>query len=184
MPGPLDSPHLETQPLHLSFRYSESEYVQAIRSHFANRLRLKSDIAVILGLAIIAAYFWNTGGMQTFVGVAGMGSLVLSAMLVGVFFVAPRRMFRRNPKLHDEYSLTFSDVGIRFHTAHIDSQLAWTLYTHVVVNANSYLLYYGESQFSVIPKRLLQSAEEQQQFEQFLARHIPKFTRRGKSPKP
>jgi hypothetical protein len=175
--------HPLNEPIHLAFRYSEREYVQAMRSHFATRLRLKWDIVVILILAICTGFFWNTEGMQTFVGVTGMGSLILSAMLVGVFFAAPRRMFRRNPKLRDEYSLTFSDEGIHFRTAHIDSQLAWTLYTHAIVNANSYLLYYGESQLSVIPKRLFQSTEQQLQFEQLLARHIPKITRRGKSPK-
>ena len=117
--------------------------------------------------------------MQTWAVVTGMGSLVLSTILVTVFFLVPRRIFRRNPKLHDEYSLTFSDEGIHFRTAHIDSQLAWTLYTNAVVSGNSYLLYYGESQLSIIPKRFFPSTDKREQFEQLLVRHLSKITRLG-----
>jgi hypothetical protein len=59
-------------------------------------------------------------------------------MLIAAYFMLPRRLFRRNPKLHDEYSLVFSDDGIRFRTSHIDSQLAWNLYSHVLMTADSY----------------------------------------------
>lgn len=177
------SPNSSSQSISLSFRYSESDYVQAMRTHFAARLRIKTDIAIILILAIIAAYYWNSEGMQTLVVITGMASLFLSTILITVFFIVPRRIFRRNPKLHDEYLLTFSDKGIHFRTAHIDSQLAWTLYTHAIVSANSYILYYGESQLSIIPRRLFPSTDQRERFEQLLARHIPRITRRSEPPK-
>ena len=179
MPNLLDSLPSQTEPITLSFRYSERDYVRALRTHYASRLRIKTDILVILVLAGSAAYFWNTEGMQMYVGVAGMGLVILSAMLIAAFFILPQRLFRRNPKLHDEYSLAFNDDGIHFRTAHVDSQLAWGLYSHALVDVNSYVLYYG-SQFSLIPTRTFKDPEQRQQFDQLISRHIPKITRKDK----
>lgn len=74
--------------------------------------------------------------------------------------------------------LTFSQEGIHFGRAHVDSQIQWSLYSRALVDAHSYVLYYGSRQFTVIPKRVFQSAEQQQIFEQLLTQHISEIVRR------
>jgi hypothetical protein len=100
-------------------------------------------------------------------------------ILIAAFMIIPPLAFRREPKFRDEYSLAFSPEGIRFRTAHIDSQLQWSMYSRAVVDAHSYVLYYGSRQFTVIPKRVFQNAEQLLAFEELLGERISQIVRRG-----
>src|SRR5207249_4891037 len=130
------------------------------------------------GLAGIGAYLWRSPDLHWL----GVGSVVVSAlfalMLVAAFTVIPRFTFRREPKFRDDYSITFSADVIHFRTAHIDSQLQWSMYSRALVDTHSYVLYYGTRQFTVIPKRVFQSPEQQQAFEQLLTQHVLQIIRR------
>ena len=161
-----------------SFRYSENDYVQAYRAHYRTRLRLPLDtVAIVLGMGI-GAWLWRTPARH-WLGVGCVAlSTVLLLMIVAAFTIIPRLLFRREPKFRDEYFLTFSPVGIHFRTDSIDSQLQWNLYSRVLVDAHSYVLYYGSTQFTVIPKRAFQDAEQQEAFERLLARHVSQIVRR------
>jgi hypothetical protein len=165
--------------VNLSFRYLEIDYVRALRAHYASRLRLRLDIIVAIGLAGMGAYLWRSPELHWL----GVGCVVLSLlfalMLVAAFTVIPRFTFRREPKFRDDYSLTFSAGGIHFRTAHIDSQLQWSMYSRALVDTHSYVLYYGTRQFTVIPKRVFQNPEEQQTFEKLLAEHVSQIVRRN-----
>ena len=107
------------------------------------------------------------------------GSAVFGVILVAAFLIIPPLAFGNDPKYHDEYSLTFSPEGIHFQTAQIDSNLEWTIYSRALVDAHSYLLYWGSRTFTVIPKRVFQNAEQQGAFDQLLVDHMPKVVRRG-----
>jgi hypothetical protein len=163
----------------LSFRYLERDYVRALRAHYASRLRLRLDIVVAIVLAGSGAYLWQSPGTHWL----GVGCMVVAGvfalMLVAAFTVIPPLAFRREPKFRDEYSLTFSPDGIHFRTAHIDSQLQWTMYSRALVDAYSYVLYYGSRQFTVIPKRVFKNPEDQQIFEKLLTGHVSHIVRRG-----
>jgi hypothetical protein len=164
--------------VNLKFRYLESDYARALRAHYASRLRLRLDIVVAIVLAGIGAYLWRSPDVHWL----GVGCVLVAAlfvlMLVAAFTVIPRIAFRREPKFRDDYALTFSPDGIHFRTAHIDSQLQWSMYSSALVDAHSYVLYYGSRQFTVIPKRVFQSAQDQQTFEQMLTQHVPQIVRR------
>ena len=162
----------------LSFRYQENDFVRAYRAHCLTRVRLPLDaFAVVLGIGI-GTYLWRIPAWHWW----GVGCVLLSAllilMLVAAFTVIPALVFRREPKFREEYSLTFSPDGIHFRTASIDSQLQWSLYSRALVDAHSYVLYYGSTQFTVIPKRVFQNAEQQQAFEQMLKQHVSQIAER------
>ncbi len=164
--------------VNLSFRYLESDYVRALRAHYASRLRLRLDIVVVVAMTAIGIYLWQSPSSRWF-GVAFVSIAALfSLMLVAAFAVIPPLVFRREPKFRDEYSLAFSSEGIHFRTAHIDSRLQWSMYSSALVDAHSYVLYYGTRQFTVIPKRVFQSSEQQQAFEQLLRQHVSEIVRR------
>ena len=162
----------------LSFRYLQSDYVKALRAHYASRLRLRVDVVVTLVLVGIGACLWRRPSLH-WLGVACVTmAVVFVLLLIAAFTVIPALAFRREPKFRDEYSLTFSEEGVHFRTTHIDSQLQWSLYSRALVDAYSYLLYHGARQFTVIPKRVFESAEQQQAFEQLLTRHVSRIVRR------
>jgi len=159
------------ETVNLSFRYAEEDYVRAMSAHYAARLRLPLDIAVIVGVAVFGAYEWRSGlhgfGI-TLLCVSGIFAL----MLVAAFAIIPRISFRSQPKLRDDYSLRFSPQGIHFRTAHIDSELQWGMYTSALVDAYSFILYYGSQQFTVIPKRVFPDVSQRQTFERLLAQNV------------
>ena len=87
--------------------------------------------------------------------------------------------FGNDPKYRDEYSLTFSREGIHFQTAKINSDLEWTIYSRALVDADSYLLYWSSRTFTVIPKRVFQNSEQQEEFERLLTERVEKVVRKS-----
>ncbi len=165
--------------IHLSFRYSERDFVQAMRAHFASRLRLKLDLAVAAGTALLGLYVWQSLNLPWY-GIPLLGlSALLVLLLVVAFGVIPGLIFRREAKFRDEYSLTFSPDGIHFCTAHIDSQLKWGMYSRALVDADSFILYYGSRSFTVIPKRVFENAEQLATFERLISQKIPEVSKKG-----
>jgi len=159
------------ETVNLSFRYAEQDYVRAMRAHYASHLRLPLDIAVVVGVAALGAYeSWSGshGFGITLLGVSG----VFALMLVAAFGIVPTIAFRSQLKFRDEYSLRFSPQGIHFRTAHIDSDLQWALYTGALIDAYSFILYYGSRQFTVIPKRVFQDVSQLQTFERLLKQNV------------
>ncbi len=164
--------------INLSFRYAERDYVRALRAHYASHLRLRLDIAVTVFLAGSGVYLWRSPSGHWLGLACVVIAIAFGLMLVAAFTIIPSLTFRREPKFRDDYSLTFSPEGIHFCTAHIDSQLQWSIYSRVLIDAHSYILYYGSRQFTVLPKRVFQSVEQQQAFEQLLTDHVLPIMRR------
>jgi len=162
----------------LSFRYTESDYARALRAHYVSHLRLRLDVVVILLTAGAGVYLLRSSGSR-WLGIASLvASGALALILVAAFAVMPPLIFRREPKFRDQYSLTFSSEGIHFRTEHIDSQLQWAVYSRAMIDAHSYVLYYGTRQFTVVPKRVFDSAEQRHAFEALLERSVPNILRR------
>lgn len=98
-------------------------------------------------------------------------------MLLLAFVVIPPIAFRREPKFRNDYSLTLSADGIHFRTAHIDSRVQWSLYSRALIDDHSFLLYHGSRDFTLIPRRVFQSVEQQQDCERLIAEKIPQIVR-------
>ncbi len=150
-----------------------------MRAHYASRLRLPLDIAVIVGLAVVGTYEWRSG-MHGFGLTLLCVSGIFALMLVAAFAVIPIIAFRSQPKFRDDYSLSFSPQGIHFRTSHIDSDLKWGMYTSALVDAYSFILYYGSQQFTVVPKRMFQDVLQRQAFEQLLLQNVSKVVDKTK----
>ena len=78
-------------------RYTEQDYVRAMRAHYASRLRLPLDIAAIVGVAVLVArevLSGSDGFGITLLSVSGIFAL----MLVAAFTIIPKITFRSQPK--------------------------------------------------------------------------------------
>jgi hypothetical protein len=164
--------------VHLSFRYSEQDYVRAMRAHLKSRLRLKVDIVVIVLAAGLGLYEWHSLDSPLWGVSLVLVSVVLALVLVVGFGIVPKMVFRGEPKFRDEYSLSFSGNGIHFQTAHINSQLEWSMYRRALVDAHSFVLYHGSRSFTVIPKRVFETPEHLANFERLISEKIPEISRR------
>jgi hypothetical protein len=163
--------------LTLSFRYSEQQYARAVRTHYASRLRLPLDILVTIALVVGGVYELRSGS-QSFGIFLLSAAGVFTLILIAAFVVIPKLAFRQ-PTLREHYSLTFSPEGIHFQTTDIDSQLQWKMYSHALIDKESFLLYYGSNQFTVIPKSAFQTAAEREAFERLLADKVSKVVNKS-----
>jgi len=165
--------------VNLSFRYAKSDIVRAMRLHYASRMRPRLDIVVAVGLALAGAYLLRSQDSHWSGVFAMCASAALILMLLAAFVILPPLAFRLEPKYRDDYSLIFSPEGIHFRTVHIDSQLQWSLYSRALVDAYSYILYSGSRTFSVIPRRVFESSEQERAFEELLAQHVGKIVKKS-----
>jgi hypothetical protein len=164
------------ESIQLTFKYTEEEYVSAVRFFLLRSKETLIRLGLTLGglcLALILLFSLLELELPLFLTISPLVLLGI-AIFHALFVRLPRRQFRGNPKFRDEYSLTFSDEGIRFKTRSIDSSVAWDLYTEVVENDRFYLLIYGKNiaSFSIVPKRSFRDSMQEAAFREMLGRHL------------
>ncbi len=164
---------MATPSISFSFSYLESDYVRALRAHYASYLRIWRDLLIIVVSGVGAAYLWRVPSLRWPAVALLCLSVAMAAILVAAFLIIPPWVFRRNPKLKGEFSFNISQEGIRYDTSHIATQLEWPLFTKALVDSYSYLLYWDSRAFIVIPKRVFQTIEQQRAFEELLSSCLP-----------
>lgn len=161
-----------SEKISIKYRVNLDEYISACRLHFAHTLQTKRDIIGatigIVGGAALWKYVGYASLGATLMGVSG----VLIAVLLFANFILPRMWYRQEPKFRDEILLTFSEDAIWFTVKQGESRLEWQFYKKILENDKTYLLYYGNRLFSVIPKRAFHNDEEEEFFRDLLRRKI------------
>jgi hypothetical protein len=168
--------HSANEVVQISFKYSEEEYLAAIRFYFWHSKTLlgRAIVAYVLlsaGLVVLVAWmgfpvpFWFYPALVAIAGVA---------LFQGFVVDRPRTYFQCDPKFRDDYYLTFSDAGIEFHTQNMSSMTAWNFYSGVVENDSFYILIYGKNihSLSIVPKRAFQNSDQDTTFRQILRRNV------------
>ncbi|MBI1878388.1 MAG: YcxB family protein [Chloroflexi bacterium] len=155
----------------LQFQYTEAEYVAAVHSYYNRTFHMRTYIIALSVVLLAGLYLWfSTGEAVMFFGVSVFLLIVATPLIF--YFVTPRTVFRREPNFHNIYTLRFTEDGLEFKTENVNSKLDWKLYRQVWENKAFYLLFYGERLFTVIPKRVFESAAQERQFRELLQRHI------------
>ena len=172
----MDQSLRQADTVRLSFRYTEKEYLDAIRFYFWRSKELLVRLVVScllfsLGLLLINAwlgFFIPVWADVILMFIAGLG------FFHGYVIDLPRGYFRGDPKFRDEYNLTFSEDGIQFKTQNINSSIAWNLYTRVIENDSFYIMVYGKNihSLSIIPKRVFRDSQQERAFRELLRRNI------------
>src|SRR5262245_25498885 len=115
-------------PVEATFTFTRQEYVLAIRRHYKSVLNIPRDIVVGVGavgvglfLALSSIVGWVAWPMVAF-------GATLLLMVVFAIFLLPTLIFNSQPKLKDQYRLSFSDEGIGFKTKDVDARLEWSMY--------------------------------------------------------
>ncbi len=161
------------EPIHLKFRYTEADWVAAMRLHFRQTLKLRRDLAAAIVIGFLGFAFGASYGFTMLLPWVLAGGAALVVLLVAAaWYVVPGWSFQRSPKLHDEYDLLFSEEGIDFRIAHVGSKFDWTRYRGYLADESCWLLYYGKATFTAIPKRLFPTAEDAQGFAQLIQRKL------------
>jgi hypothetical protein len=164
------------EPISLRFKYTEEEYIAAVRLYMMRSadFKVRVAIAALYAVGCISLFWWLGFDFDSSVILLFIFASCLPFFIAFMhLFVLPRQRFRSDPKFRDEYLLEFSDDGIHFMTSEIDSLLQWSVYSKVIEDERFYLLVYGRHMISVIPKRAFQSAAQEEAFDQLLRRKLP-----------
>lgn len=168
-----------SETVQLRFKYSEQEYTAAVRAYMLHTPEVLIRVGVFLSLLSFGIFMFFVSAMGVPASLLWAAATFL-AVGAALFFGAPKRRFRAEPKFRDEYFLEFSDEGIHLHTANIDSKVNWGLYTRFLEDENYYLLVYGKYMMSVIPKRAFTDARQEARFRELLRRNLtPRLKAKG-----
>ncbi|MDQ3368699.1 MAG: YcxB family protein [Myxococcota bacterium] len=152
------------EPITLRFQYTEPEYRDAVRRHFARRLRPRRDLGVaVLGLAGSAVMFATGAGSPWIAGGLGAAAGFLLLVLAVAFWWMPGHWWRTQPKLHTAYQLELDDEGLAFRTGEVESKLRWSFYDRLVSDDCWHFLYYGPN-FTALPRRAFADREAEHRF--------------------
>lgn len=165
------------QPVQLRFTYTEAEYLNA------SRLLVLRHTNIVLRLAVMFVLLYAGGIclallLPEYIFPISMIALMIPVFVTTVFYKAlvdmPKKYFRRNDNVREEFLLTFSDDGVWLRTSRIDSKMAWSLYTRVLENSSMYVVVYGKDarMMTAVPKRVFKSAQEEVEFRNLLRLHV------------
>jgi hypothetical protein len=161
-----------SESVELHFRYTEGEYVSAIRTYMFAKRRVAFFVGIASVITLLGIYFLLTQSDSA----ATISFLCTGAFLFGLLatslVILPHRRFKANPQFRSEYYLQFAEDGILFRTDQIDATLKWEIYTEALETEKFYLLSHGEGAVTVIPKRAFNSGEQQAYFEDMLMRKV------------
>lgn len=161
-----------SETVRLRFKYTEQEYVSAVRAYMRRSPEIIVRLGVFLTLMTFGTFMLSMySDRGTLLSLIWAG-VVLASVVCALFYGVPKRQFRGEPKFRDEYLLEFSDEGIHLTTANIDSKVSWNLYTSVLEQERFYLLIYGKYMMTVVPKRAFNSAKEEGDFRELLKRNL------------
>jgi len=158
--------------IRVEFLYQPGEYARALRYVQVRRLLSWRDSIVALFVIAISIFLWVTGGFTFWVTLFCAVGILLLAMIAFGIFVTPVLVERSQPKLRERYQLTFSDDGIHFITANIDSQLSWNLYSTWWDGPDFLFFFSGKRDLSVIPYRAFSNPVDIDAMRQLARRHI------------
>jgi YcxB-like protein len=163
-----------TETVNLSFRYSEGDFVRATRSSYASRMHPACGIVLVVVIGALGIYLQRLHGWRSLGTVLVGAAEALVIVLWLIFVIIPRSSPRLDPRVRD-VSVTLSAEGVHFRTLDFDSQLKWSFFSRALVDAHSYILYHKSRPFTVIPKRVIESSEQQKAFEELLSHNVSKI---------
>ena len=154
--------------ININFKYTEKEYVNAVKWYYMNSSRIIFDFIVAVIIIIIGSFLqFNNPKSVSNVFIMAAGVLFL-LILVYAIYINPKRIFRSEPKFKYEYHLIFSNDGIEFKTEHINSNLQWNHYVKFSETKEFYYLIYGTFMFTIIPKRAFENKSNEEEFKKLL----------------
>ena len=161
-----------TEPITLIFTHREREYVAATRLSYA-RVYHTRFLIILYSIVLSLGLFLISMSSEFMLGsVAVVVGLVLLLFNLYAYFVTPGQYFRRNAKLQEEYNLQFSEEGLLFRSKGLESKLEWNFYSKVWETRQFYFLCYDKDLFTLIPKRVFTSEEQQRAFSELLSRKV------------
>lgn len=170
-----------SESIDITSRYEEKDIVSASRAFYAQAYQTRFHL-ILSALGAASGLFLVLVSDVFFLGYTFLllcgGYFYINYL---TYFSAARNQFQRNQKAYrrqitmrffEDKVISFSEVG--------KSENSWEFYEKVWETRDAYFLFYGETLFTTIPKRVFSSFADEIEFRNLIARQINPVMRIGK----
>jgi hypothetical protein len=157
----------------LSFQYDQKEYINAFRKYlFQSKIIRKRDLIIVAIMSIVEVLLFVWSGLSIYSIVLGIILCFYLLIFSLLYYYQPGNVYKRTPKLHLAYKMTFTPERIMFKTSGVASELKWNIYKRLWQNQDFYYLIQTKNIYTIIPKRAFRNKEEMKLFESMAASSI------------
>jgi|GEM_PF-6672547 hypothetical protein len=164
--------------IEIEYSLSKGDYLEGYSFYGKKSVRRKINIAcsiiliaaslvlILLSLEwsfdlfnFIIALFFAAAGISELTGIMNIGRIMASVH------------FNGNEKFRELQKIVFSNDGLDYETRGGRSKIEWSYYNKFLESKNTFILIYGKSLYSIIPKRAF-NAVQLEDFKKLLAEKI------------
>jgi YcxB-like protein len=154
----------------VSFRLSRTEFEAAMHRMFWKFWQCSFTVyggLLVFVLAAVVALLYSVSD--------ALPLLVLAGLWFGtgawLYWVSPRRQYRRRRRAHEEQTLCFSDEACTARFVDAEVRLQWSLYEEVLETQEAYLLRLEKRAVNIVPKRAFTTAADETRFRELAQGH-------------
>lgn len=146
------------EPIEFEGVISMEDFVRAQRMHF--RSTFVWGVRITLA-AVVAAIAVGLAGGDVWIGAAVFLTtiLLLVALVPWTNGWVWRRMYRRQPGLHERLEGFLGEEGIRYRGA-LEGAVPWRMFVRARMDDRTLLIYQAPNLFNLLPRRLFRSDED------------------------
>ncbi len=162
----------EVYRLQIRYEITPSDHLEMLRVRFGLGARLGKILIGIAGILLgmlgyrFFGHTWNVV-VALFVG--------LTTAQLFMPYIIHRRIYRRNLRLFEMRTVTFSDEGVKSEKATTGSvEAKWSSFEKFKETKNLFLTYQTKDVVSIVPKRAFSNLDDIGQFRNLLASKLPR----------
>jgi hypothetical protein len=159
--------------MEIKFFCSQQDFSRASRRHCREKWDLPRTLPGLAISLVVGVWLWkdNAPNLLAFASLGFTAIFVL--LLVITLYISPWMQYRSSESWKRSHHFRFSESSIDYTSGHRIAQCNWETYTQLLVDQHSYLLYFENDRYTLIPKRVFPDLETRQQFEQLIRKKIP-----------
>lgn len=137
----------------INLNYSSLEIIAAWRFHYKKMISLRKNFGYSVAASLFSLASWKVIGTPLFT----ISFLIIAILLfftpVFVIFILPIIIYKVNKEKYKEFRFEFDENNLAITNSSITTVYRWTQFFRVSENYYLMLIYYGENQFIILPKR-------------------------------
>lgn len=156
----------------IHFGYNKKQVIQALRYHFLTRPEIKILLILINVFTIMSAVLFALNEIQPLAFLAF--SLMWFILLVTIWRILPRSIYRKAHTFQDHFSMVFDDTEVILQNDRGSKSWSWKAFSKFVESPYFFHLYFDSRSFFLVPKDAFKDIPEIQQARSLLKQKIPK----------
>lgn len=133
-----------------SFSYDKKKVIHALRRHFITRREIKIMLILVNVFAITSAVLYALHKIRP--EPFFLGTIVWLFLLIGIFYVLPYSIYKKEKTFHDAFTIYISDESLRLENATGYVNWKWNEFNDAFESDAFFHLYFSSRAFFLLPK--------------------------------